>query len=44
MTVEQDATSYNSGPNYFMYSFHPRTVKEWNLLSEHVIQTPSFEV
>ena len=31
----------STGPNYYINSFFPRTVRDWNSLQENIIQAPS---
>ena len=31
----------STGPNYYINSFFPRTVRDWNSLQETIIQAPS---
>ena len=31
-------TQMSTGPNYYMYSFFPRTIRDWNALPETVVQ------
>ena len=33
----------STGPNYYINSFFPRTVKNWNSLPEEIVQAPSTE-
>ena len=32
-----------TGPNYYMYSFFPRTVRDWNALPETVVQASNVD-
>ena len=33
----------STGPDYFNYSFFPRTIKDWNFLPNQVVEAPTMD-